>query len=276
MDKNNTYYSHTQGLKLLESAILENGPIFTIDKIKPIAKTQGLSDTNLRFLINSLASSGWIEIIKRGTYVVKSPIYNYEIPPFAIAAALVKPMAISHWSACALHGFTNQIPSIVQASTPRKVVTPEMRSGHANSPRGRAIWKTCDIEFEFINVRQDAFWGFNQEWVNSWQQVNITDLDRTGLDLIARPDIFGGISASIEVLENALGQLNIDRLVNYAIKYNTGSIIKRLGWALEKLGVPLESLVPLHNFPVRRYFLLDLGSNADAPRNARWHIIENL
>lgn len=276
MVQNDSLYSHSQGLKLLESAVLEFGPIFTLDKLKPIARAQNLSDTHLRFLISSLSSGGWIEIIKRGTYVVKSPLYSGEVPAFAIATALIQPMAISHWSACAHHGFTNQIPSMVQASTPRKVITPEMRSGKAHSPRGRAIWKACGIDFEFIHLKQDVFWGFNMVWVNSWQQVNITDLERTALDLIARPDIFGGLSAAIEILENALSQINIQRLVDYALKYNTGSIIKRLGWTLEKLGIDVETLDRLQNYPVKRYYLLDPSLDEGAIKNTRWQILENL
>jgi hypothetical protein len=56
-----------------------------------------------------------------------------QLLPFAVTAALVQPCAISHWSALEHHGFTTQIPMAVQASTPRKVVTPEMRKGHARS-----------------------------------------------------------------------------------------------------------------------------------------------
>lgn len=271
-----TGYSQSRGLKLLEAVVQEFGPIFTLDQLKPVARMQGLSPTHLRVLISSLASGGWIEIIKRGTYVVKSPLYSGAIPPFAIAAALVQPMAISHWSACSHHGFTTQSPSMIQASTPKKVVTPDMRKGKAYSPRGRAVWQAYGLEIEFIHVNTKRFWGFESMWVNTWQQVNITDPERTTLDLIARPDIFGGIAAAFEILENALGQIEIKRLVEYALKYDTGSVIKRLGWALEELGVPNADIVRLQSYPVRRYYPLDPGLDADAPKNARWHILENL
>ncbi len=276
MASNDTNYSHSQGVKLLESAVREFGPIFTLEQLRPIANSQKLSQTHLRFLISSLSSAGWIEIIKRGTYVVKSPLYSGEIPPFAIAAALINPMAISHWSACAHHGFSTQMPAMVQASTPKKVITPEMRSGKAHSPRGRAIWRAYGIDVEFINIAQDVFWGFGKMWVNSWQQVAITDPERTALDLIARPDIFGGLSSAIEILENALGSIKIARLVDYAVKYDMGSVIKRLGWALEKLGVESENLGPLQIYPVGRYYPLDPNLEVGATKNIRWKILENL
>jgi predicted transcriptional regulator of viral defense system len=269
-------YSKSQGLILLDSAVQEFGPIFTLDQLKPIASAQHLSITHLRLIISSLASSGWIEIIKRGVYVMKSPLYSGEISPFAIANALIHPMAISHWSACAHYGFTTQSPAMIQASTPKKVITPEMRAGSANSPRGRAVWQAYSLEFEFINVNQKLFWGFDKIWVSSWHQVNITDPERTALDLIARSDIFGGISAAIEILENALGQINVNRLVEYALTYDTGSVIKRLGWVLERLDVSERELEPLKIYPVKRYYPLDPSLDMDAPKNIRWHILENL
>lgn len=269
-------YSQSQGVKLLETALQEFGPIFTLDQLKPVARAQLLSDTHLRFLISSLASANWIEIIKRGTYVVKSSLYSGDISPFAIAAALIQPVAISHWSACSHYGFTSQAPAMVQASTPHKVITPEMRTGKAHSPRGRATWRAFGIEFEFIHVKPDAFWGFEKTWVNSWQQVNITDPERTALDLIARPELFGGMSAAIEILENALAQININRLVDYALKLDGGSIIKRLGWILEKLGSPAEALDRLQKAPVQRYYLLDPNRAVSVHKNIRWKIIENL
>ncbi|MDD5368046.1 MAG: type IV toxin-antitoxin system AbiEi family antitoxin [Anaerolineaceae bacterium] len=276
MASNDSHYSHSQGVKLLESAVNEFGPIFTLEQLKPISSSLKLSQTHLRFLISSLSSAGWIEIIKRGTYVVKSPLYSGDIPPFAIAAALINPIAISHWSACAHHGFSTQIPTMVQASTPMKVITPEMRSGKAHSPRGRAIWRAFGIEIEFIHMAPDVFWGFEKNWVNSWQQVNITDPERTALDLIARPDIFGGLSSAIEILENALSLIDIDRLVEYALKYDTGSVIKRLGWTLENLGVKSEAIDPLQKYPVRRYYLLDPNFENGGIKKTRWKVIENL
>lgn len=276
MTLDNSGYSQSRGLRLLEAAIQEHGPIFTLKQLKPIANAQRLSDAHLRVLVSSLASAGWVEILKRGTYAVKSPLYSGEIPPFAVAAALIQPMAISHWSACSHHGFTTQSPRVVQASTPKKVITPEMRTGKAHSPRGRAVWQAFGMDFEFIHVKMDLFWGFEKLWVSSWQQVNITDPERTALDLIARSDIFGGVSAAIEMLESALGQIKVNRLVNYALKHDTGSVIKRLGWILEKLGVPELELGRLQNYPVKRYYPLDPGLDDDAPKNVNWHIFENL
>lgn len=263
-------------MKLVESAVQELGPVFTLEELKPIAERQGLSSRHLLKLISMLDASGWIEILKRGTYAVKSPLFAGEIPPFAVAAALIQPMAISHWSALAQHGFTTQLPAIVQASTPRKVVTPEMRAGQAHSPRGRAVWKALGVEIEYIYVQEKRFFGHQQIWVNNWQQVAITDPQRTALDMIARPDVFGGMRAAIEILEENLSRVDVPGLVQYALRYSVGAAIKRLGWLLERFGVDTAEIAALQTFPVKTYYRLDPQAPAGQKYNSRWRIIENL
>lgn len=269
-------YSNSQGIQLLNSAVSAFGPIFTLDQISSLPDNQRLTARQIRKLVSKLAQSGWIEILKRGTYAVKSPLYSGDIPPFAIANALVQPMAISHWSALAHHGFITQNPTMIQATTPVKVVTPEMRQGKAYRPRGRATWKVFELEFEFISIKKERFWGFEKQWVNSWTQVNITDRERTILDLIVRPEIFGGIRAASEIMEGVLAQIDLNRLVTYALRYDVGTVIKRLGWLMERMGVDENLLLPLQNYPVTGIVLLDPNQPRSEKIDPSWQINENI
>jgi predicted transcriptional regulator of viral defense system len=165
---------------------------------------------------------------------------------------------------------------MIQASTPHKVVTPEMRSGKAYRPRGRASWRAFGLEFEFIYVKKDWFWGFQKIWVNSWSQVDITNRERTVLDLIVRPDIFGGIKAASEILERALPQIDLDSLIAYAVQYDVGAVTKRLGWLLEKMGVDANQLISLRSYPVIGTILLDPSQPESEKYNPFWHINENM
>ncbi|HOU15845.1 MAG TPA: type IV toxin-antitoxin system AbiEi family antitoxin [Anaerolineae bacterium] len=269
-------YAQPQGIQLLEKVLQERGPLFTVEQIKPLAEEMEISRSRLHWLLTMLAKSGWIASLKRGVYAIQKPLLDAEIPPFAIAAALVQPCAISHWSALAQHGFTTQLPVIVQASTPRKVVTPEMRSGTAHRPRGRAVWTALGVEVEFISIQEKHFFGHQTLWVAPWQQVTLTDPERTALDLIARPEIFGGLRATIEILEGALPQLDLPALVRYALRYDVGAVIKRLGWTLERLGVEIETLTFLQTYPVKTYYRLEPQLPPGKRYNSRWRIIENL
>lgn len=269
-------YAKTQGTHLLEAILEEVGPIFKVDQVRSIAADQGLNSQDLRWTLHSLFKSGWIARLKRGVYAVNSSLFPEELNPFALASALVEPMAISHWSALAHHGLTTQIPPMVQAMTPKKVVTPEMRSGAALRPRGRAVWEVLDIEVEFIYIEQTRFFGFQQEWVSRWDRVSITDRERTFLDMVARPDVFGGLELSLATFEEHGNEFDLEKLVSYAIRYDMGSVIKRLGWILNQMGVKAETIRPLQEYQVQTYYPLDPGRPRSGSSDSRWQVTNNL
>jgi predicted transcriptional regulator of viral defense system len=270
-------YAQNQGTLLLNAIVGNYGPLFTTEQAYEVAVEQALPRSRTLQLLSALAHSGWITRLKRGVYAVQSPVFSSEnLHPFAIATALIQPAAISHWSALDHHGFTTQIPPMVQSSTPSQVITPEMRVGATYRPRGRAVWAVLEIEFEFIQIQDKHFFGFNEEWVTSWHRVSITDPERTMLDMVAHPEIFGGIAVTIETLNTHLGSLAIDRLVAYALRYDMGSVIKRMGWSLEALGLPMDHLESLRTYPVKNNYLLDTRGPQKGETDHRWNIIRNL
>jgi len=205
-------YARAKGLLILGAAIQEFGPIFTIDQAATVAD-RDTPRSRLRWYLSALIRAGRIEPLKRGTYAIKNPGPGTEIHPFAVAAALVQPSAISHWPAVAHHAFTPQVPKMVQVSAPGKVVTPEMRTGNAYRPRGRAVWQALGVEVEIVHVRHGHFFGHEHTWVSSWHRIAITDPERTALDLVARAEVFGGLSASLEILDEALERIDLPTLV---------------------------------------------------------------
>ncbi|MCB2209438.1 type IV toxin-antitoxin system AbiEi family antitoxin domain-containing protein [bacterium] len=265
-----------RNLDILEKLVEKKGPIFTVEDAYNVAEQLSLTPAQMSKTLSKMSKSNWLARLKRGTYLVQSSLLSEEIHPFAIAQALVSPIAISHWSALSYHGFTTQIPPMVQASTPAKVVTPEMRSGKAYRPRGTAAWRVLNIEIEYIHVSEARFWGFTYEWVSSWHRVPITDPERTILDLIARSDLFGGILMAIETINANLEKIDLPKLVNYALRYNVGSYIKRLGWILEINNVQADILRPLQDYPTQNYYLLNPQGRKQGAPISRWNLYNNL
>jgi predicted transcriptional regulator of viral defense system len=252
------------------------GPLFTIEQAHAAAAPLDLTPQRVRALLSQLAQAGWIERLKRGSYAVTTPVLGTTLHPYAVAAALVSPLAISHWSALAHHGFTTQIPPMVQASTTANVVTPEMRRGAAYRPRGRAAWRALGLEFEFIRVQARHFFGFQEEWVSQWHRVAITDPERTILDLFAASQVFGSLRMGLEILEAQLHGLDLDKLVAYGLRYEVGAVIKRLGWALEQLAVPESAIAPLQAYPLQAYSQLDPAGPPGGTPITRWQLRDNL
>jgi predicted transcriptional regulator of viral defense system len=261
---------------LLNRVVDTVGPLFTTEQVKSVASGLDLKPQRINGLLSQLAQAGWIERIKQGTYAARAPLFGTAIHPYAVAAALVSPLAISHWSALAHHGLTTQIPPMVQASTTAVVVTPEMRRGAAYRPRGRAAWRALGLEFEFVRVQPRRFFGFQEEWVSQWHRVQITDPERTVLDLFATPQVFGSLQIGLETLEAHWEQLDLDRLVAYALRHAVGATVKRLGWALETLGAPGSAIAPLRAFPVRAWAQLDPTGPAGGMPVADWKLRNNL
>ena len=269
-------YAQSQGMILLNRVVETVGPLFTVEQVKSTASGLDLTSQRINGLLSQLAQAGWIERVKQGTYAARAPLFGTAIHPYAVAAALVSPLAISHWSALSHHGLTTQIPPMVQASTTAVVVTPEMRRGTAYRPRGRAAWRALGLEFEFIRVQTGRFFGFQDEWVSQWHRVQITDPERTMLDLFATPQVFGSLQTGLETLEAYWGQFDLDKLVAYALRYAVGATINRLGWALETLGAPESTIAPLRACPVRAWAQLDPTGPPGGTPVTGWQLRNNL
>ncbi|MBN1246486.1 MAG: hypothetical protein JXC32_02455 [Anaerolineae bacterium] len=104
----------------------------------------------------------------------------------------------------------------------------------------------------------------------------ITDPERTLLDLFADPQIFGSLQVGLETLEAELPRLDAAKLVGYALRYDVGAVIKRLGWALESLGVPESVTAPLLAYPIQSYSQLDPTAPPNGTPIARWQLRNNL
>jgi predicted transcriptional regulator of viral defense system len=199
-----------------------------------------------------------------------------DIHPFVISTYLFQPSAISHRSALQYHGLTDQLSQIITASTPMKIVTPSMRDKELRQLKIKHMWQIGDVYYEYINIQKMNFFGIEKIWLDEDSHVFITDKERTLLDVFIYPKMFGGIGEALGVLENALANIDIQKLVDYAIQYDKKSVIKRLGWALEYFDVPAKKLEPLLKTPMSYYCRLDPFAPATGPCNKRWMIQNNL
>ena len=198
-------------------------------------------------LLKSLADAGWIIRLRRGLYAGAGKLPGrVDVPPFAIATSLVKPAAVAHLSALARHGLTDKIPRVASATTPRKVVVPSMRG--ARALEGPHVWHSAGLDFRYVVVAPKHFdLGVEMIWLGERFRVPISDRERTVLDLFAMPRLFGGLGEELRVLERAQGEIDVPRLVGYALRYGSVSVAKRLGWSLEATGAGPAVLAPLRD-----------------------------
>lgn len=272
-----TAYGETAGLRLLERLADEGRFVFTTDEARAVARKLDIPEPYLRVLLSRLNDGRWITRLRRGLYAGTGRLPGRsDIHPFVIATRLVTPSAISHWSAMQHHGLTEQVPQGVTAITTVKVVTPSMRAGHAGPGESKHAWEIAGTRYEYVNVSPEHFFGIEEVWVDELFSVPIVDRERAMLECFASPRAFGGMGEVLGILEEHLAELDLEKLVRYAVRYRKGAPAKRLGWSLERLGVGEEATAPLRGVTVRGYRLLDPTLPARGKRYGRWMIQNNL
>jgi predicted transcriptional regulator of viral defense system len=261
------------GVALVRALAEQGRSAFTLEDARVLSRTIGVADSYLAILLHRLERAGWVRRVKRGTYLLATGLGFPEAHPFAVGMALIQPCAVSGWSALNHHGLTEQVPRVITLTTPKRVVTPAMRGAVRAAP---SSWEVGEQRYEIVSVVAAHFFGDEEVWVGD-ARVRIFDRERALLDCFALTRRFGGLAEGLGIFEQHVRDLRLDRLVEYAKRYDNVAVAKRVGWALEHLGMrsspPVKSLRAL---PIRGVRALDPTRVPLGPRNKRWGLIENL
>ena len=261
------------GIELVRLLAYEGDRIFTTDRARELAPSVGLKDAYLSEALYHLRKNNWIVSLRRGLYALSPTVPGVAAAhEFEVAMALVEPAMISHWSALHYHGLTDQIPRDVFVVTTTDAWIPRPRKDRAG--RSGGSFQVGDTTYRFIQVKPDRFFGGEKVWVGE-ARVSITGLERTLLDGLSMPQHCGGFAEALHALRIGIDQLNTERITEYAIRLGV-TTAKRLGWALESLGVPRSNLEELAALPINGYRKLDPAGPRKGPCNGRWMVQENL
>jgi predicted transcriptional regulator of viral defense system len=174
--------------------------------------------------------------------------------PLCIANQLVDPCYIGYWSALHFHGFTTQTPHTVFCATSRKKNPVTYR----------------DQTYRYVLVKPHKFFGYQRERIGGLP-VLVADEAKTIMDSLDQPRYAGGLSEVGQALNTALPNLEVELLVDYAVRMADKSLASRLGDLLEQLGRPAPGL-PVSQSPVA----LDPEQPRQGVHSARWHVVVNV
>ncbi len=242
--------------KILRS-MAKNGNSFTIDTL--YRKTH-IKKEILWVILDRLKEKGLIESIEKGKYIIiplNAEKGKYTLHEFIIGSLLVKPYAISYWSALNFYGFTEQIPTTVFIQT--------------TSRKKRQEKIIFGVKYKIVRIKEEKFFGIRSEQIEE-SKINITTKEKTIIDCLDKPQYCGGITEVIKAFRN--GKSDIDRkiLKEYAIRINNGAVIRRLGYICDKFKIKIK--LPKPN--TRNYVYLDPTMPKEGKKNAKWRIIINV
>jgi predicted transcriptional regulator of viral defense system len=240
-----------------------------------VAAEHSIDRTAARRAVATLVGEGWVARARRDLYVYLDPFTKEQrAHPFLVGTRVSEPSAISHWSALQHWALTDQLPDAVTVSVVRQVKPP---SENQSSTRGaHRRWQLANTEYEFIQIRPTRMFGITAEWFGRWK-IPLFDRERTLLDCFLQPDYFGSISIGLGVVESNVEQLDLGKLVDYALKVRSVHTVKRLGWALERAGVKSGPVTKLLDYPIApaTRVLLEPSAARRGRLDPRWHVLVN-
>jgi predicted transcriptional regulator of viral defense system len=242
----------------------QNKTTFTLADVETIT---GLKGTSARTLIHKAAKRGLLTRLQPGLYtLVPFELGNtreYVGDPCLIAKSLMHgdDYFLSHRSAMELHRMVTQPQLTIMVSC-------------VKSMRPRTIH---GYEYRFLVVRPKCFFGLTNHWIDKQQSVVVSDPERTIVDGLRHPQYVGGVTEVARAVFLRRKDLDVKRLVDYALRLNVGAVIRRLGFLLEtcSLDTP-ESVSMLQSRLTPTYEPLDNSLPLEGPYQARWRVRVNV
>jgi predicted transcriptional regulator of viral defense system len=214
-----------------------------------------------------LIRKGALQRLRRGSYLVRpfrtlGRASGPSTPVMVEALLREEPHYLGGLWAVSFHGLTEQRYAAVMDA----FVTHRLRPRPLGAGRVR-----------FHVLARNAFsYGIDRSEIEG-MTVHHSDRERTLLDALDHPRIFGGLQRALEMVRAQLRRLDRRQLLRYAIAGSKPGTCQRLGVLLERAGMSARALAPLRARARRTRSLLSM--NPEAPRtgrvNRRWSVVEN-
>ncbi|AGL03749.1 type IV toxin-antitoxin system AbiEi family antitoxin domain-containing protein [Desulfoscipio gibsoniae] len=225
--------------------------------LKDAQKVVG-SIENAKVLLNSYVKNGLVKRVRRDLYCAVN-LENRDAPAnrYLVGSKINDSAYLTYHSAFEVHGLSHQVSFVVYVSSEQKI---------------------SDFEFEGVlykYVGKGIKEGVTHYRLND--KVKLTDLERTVVDSLDRPDYCGGVHELDEILKICT-VLDETKLANYLEMYNKQILYKKAGYFLERhqqsLGITdgLLSLIEKKTGNTKKY-LSEEAQNGSGVLIKRWALI---
>ena len=224
-------------------------------------------ESTVRQLLSDMTKRGLLMRLKEGVYYIIPYEQNAEsfMPDWhLIAEHLVKDAQhyIGYYSALQIHKLITQ-PSLKE----QIVVSKQLRPSEI---------KIKNIPFQFIYHNEKHFFGAKRIWIDNFNKVLCSDLEKTFIDCLFKPDYAGGIVEIARAIYISKEKIRFDTLLDYVKKFDSQAVIKRLGFLLETLDINNNIIDELQKMKSASYVVADTELPKTGKRISRWSIQQNI
>lgn len=238
---------------------------FTYDDLNEIFSTKkdqwGLAkSTKFIEFINFLISINQLERVEFEFSHKSFVKYVYKkVSTLELASTLFKDSYLSHYSAATFHGLTNDNLKLI-------FINKEQTSKH------RAATDANDLEQKNIDLAFSRKMRLSQNYtyvhdykitllngkytdclgvVTYANDVKVTDIERTLIDIVVRPDYAGGCEEIVKIYRNAKRKVSTQKLFDYLRKINYAyPYHQSIGFFLDKAGFEKKDTDPFCELPI--------------------------
>ena len=242
-----------------------NKPAFTLDEAYLLLKTS--TKDAVKKLMRDMIKRGLLLRLKEGVYWIIP--YEQEAKTYfpnwhMISKYLVGDADhyIGYYSAMEIHSLITQ-PSMTERIVVNRQVKPTILQIHG-------------IKFQFIYHNTDHFFGGNQIWIDGFNKISCSDLEKTFIDGLYKPDYAGGIVEIAKALYKSKDKIDYQKLYHYCERFKTQSVIKRLGFLLDLLEIDNPVSDSLQRIKSDSSILLEPSYEKKGKLVKKWSLLQNM
>lgn len=224
------------------------------------------SEGAVRFMLMRMLEKGLLIKVSKKAYWIVPFDQNADdyLPDWHL---LAEPLAgesryyIGYYSALQIHGL------ITQPSLKEQVV----RECHKTET---IVLKGVEFQFIYHNVKH--FFGVKKVWIDPYNKVPCSDLEKTIIDCLYIPAYAGGIVEVAKALWTVREKLDYGKLLRYAKQFDSQVVMKRLGYLLDKLNIKTDIIGQLHGLRSAAVSPLDTEVPNVGKISSKWNIRQNV
>ncbi len=239
----------------------------TIFSAQDVESITGLSPNSARGLTNRLVGKGIATRLKPGLFILVPAelghARDYLGDPYVVAPEIVggSEYFISHSSAMDIHQMVTQ-PQLVVYTTTTQSVRPLFILG---------------TQFRFVRCKPEHFFGSVDHWATKTRKIRVSDIERTVIDGLKQSEYCGGFSEVAKGFWMRQQDMDVKKLVEYALMVDIGAVYRRLGYLLELFETEeTGQLELLRKKLTATYALLDPMLPVEGKFMARWRLRLNV
>jgi predicted transcriptional regulator of viral defense system len=260
----------SRSLSSLESKLIlflewERKPFLTAKQAMDILS---ISPDHVRVLLHRLIQKGWLAPVVPGVYELipaeRGEAAFVDTNPLALGSVLVEPYAFSFATAAYFYGLTTQASAEVYLETTK---------GKTRDITAR------DKKYRVIALPERLFFAVTE--VNAYgSKVKMVEPEKCILDSIEHPEAAGDIPEIAAMISQGRATLSWPKLVDYAVHFDSQSLIQRLGFLLDflKVEIPQEKREQLLAQVKKNFCYLGRPGKwgQGGKHNATWQVVVNI